>query len=51
MANRWKDVDYLMSIYFTSLIKAADDLDDPETSLIPSFTTGERHSGDTKVDE
>jgi len=46
-----KDVDYLMSTDFTSLLEVADDLDALETLGIPPATTGDMHRDDATVDE
>uniref|UniRef100_M1DJC5 Putative plant transposon protein domain-containing protein n=1 Tax=Solanum tuberosum TaxID=4113 RepID=M1DJC5_SOLTU len=46
-----KDVDYLKATDFTSLMRDADDEDDPETLGIPSATTGDVQGDDTTYAE
>ncbi|KAG5611388.1 hypothetical protein H5410_022669 [Solanum commersonii] len=46
-----KDVDYLNSTDFTSLLEATDDVDAPSTFKIPPATTGDVHKDDAAVDE
>ncbi|KAG5572121.1 hypothetical protein H5410_061887, partial [Solanum commersonii] len=46
-----KDVYYLKSVYFTSLLEAIDDVDALETSVIPSYSTGIVHRDGIIVDE
>ncbi|XP_049406203.1 uncharacterized protein LOC125869818 [Solanum stenotomum] len=46
-----KDIDYLKSTNFISLLKVVDDVDAPETSEIPPATTTDVHRNDTAVDE
>lgn len=46
-----KDVDYLKSIDFTSLLEVADNVDAPTTSKISPTTTGDVQMDDIVVDE
>ncbi|KAG5628684.1 hypothetical protein H5410_000401 [Solanum commersonii] len=46
-----KDIDYLKSIDFTSLLEVAADVDAPETLEIPLSNTGDVHRDNMAVDE
>ncbi|XP_049353573.1 uncharacterized protein LOC125818091 [Solanum verrucosum] len=51
VADLRKDVDYLKSTDFTSLLEATDDMDALATSEIPPATTRDVHRDDIVVDE